>query len=425
MMDDIVKDFLIESQENLDRLDQELVRLESEPSSKELLASIFRTIHTIKGSCGFLGFARLEKVAHSGESLLAKLRDGEFTLDAEITSGLLAMVDAVRNMLGKIQETERDGEDDYAKLVEHLTELQLKKAGKSDPAPGNSASAPSVNSNPIQFRADVVSGTTNVEADAPLADPGKIGGVLLERGQVRSEDLAAALQVQEIGRRKLGEILVEQGLAKPDDVVAAQQTIQNRNPDAAIETIRVGVNLLDRLMNLVGELVLARNQLLQFSNNTQDAGLQAVSQRMNLIATELQEEVMKTRMQPIGNVWNKFPRTVRDLALSCGKDVRLEMEGQDTELDRTIIEAIKDPLTHLVRNCVDHGIECPELRIKAGKPAAGVLKLRAFHEGGQVNIEITDDGAGLNVQRIRQKAVERGLVSAQQADPKLRLDLGG
>ena len=168
-------------------------------------------------------------------------------------------------------------------------------------------------------------------------------------------------------------------------------------------------------MNLVGELVLARNQLLQFSNSTQDAGFQAVSQRMNLIATELQEEVMKTRMQPIGNVWNKFPRTVRDLAHSCGKEVQLVMEGQDTELDRTIIEAIKDPLTHLVRNSMDHGIEEPEARKRAGKNPAGILTLRAFHEGGQVNIEISDDGAGLNCDRIRHKAMERGLISAQQA----------
>jgi two-component system chemotaxis sensor kinase CheA len=195
---------------------------------------------------------------------------------------------------------------------------------------------------------------------------------------------------------------------------AATQTQESRR-ESGVETVRVGVTLLDKLMNLVGELVLARNQLLQFSNTAQDAGFHAVSQRMNLIATELQEDVMKTRMQPIGNVWNKFPRTVRDLAHGCGKEVRLEMVGQDTELDRTIIEAIKDPLTHLVRNSMDHGIETPEARRQAGKDATGVLTLRAFHEGGQVNIEISDDGAGLNVDRIRKKAVERGLTSAEQA----------
>jgi two-component system, chemotaxis family, sensor kinase CheA len=183
------------------------------------------------------------------------------------------------------------------------------------------------------------------------------------------------------------------------------------------------VTLLDRLMNLVGELVLARNQLLQFSNSLHDARCQAVSQRVNLIATELQGEVMKTRMQPISNIWSKLPRTVRDLGVGCGKQVRLAMEGQDTELDRTIIEAIKDPLTHLIRNAMDHGIEEPEARQRAGKAALGTLTLRAFHEGGQVNIEISDDGAGLNRDRIRQKAVERGLITTLQAAQMLDLDV--
>jgi two-component system chemotaxis sensor kinase CheA len=244
----------------------------------------------------------------------------------------------------------------------------------------------------------------------------KIGGILVERGNVQPEDIVQALQEQEKGdRRRLGEILVALGLAKPEDVLAAQQVLDARPRDAAPETIRVGVNLLDKLMTLVGELVLARNQLLQVATTSKSTGLQAVSQRMNLIATELQEEVMKTRMQPIGNIWGQFPRTVRDVALGCAKQVNIEMEGKETELDKTIIEAIKDPLTHLVRNSVDHGIELPEVRVKAGKNPVGRLILRAFHEGGQVNIEISDDGAGLNRERIRQKAVERGVITAEQA----------
>ena len=408
-MDDIVKDFLIESSENLDRLDQELVKLESSPSSRELLASIFRTIHTIKGSCGFLGFARLEKLAHAGENLLSQLRDGKLTLTAETTSGLLSMVDAVRHMLGVIKSTGSDGNDDYAGLIQHLKSLQQPTSEAKVP---DSSKAPALSAAP---NGEMDRPSAAAEISESVADPSRIGGLLIERGQVKPEDLATALQQQELGRKRVGEILVAQGAARPEDVQAAQQTLEARNPDAATETIRVGVNLLDRLMNLVGELVLARNQLLQFSSARQDVGFQAVSQRMNLIATELQEEVMKTRMQPIGNVWDKFPRTVRDLALTCGKGVRLEMEGQDTELDRTIIEAIKDPMTHLVRNCIDHGIEPAKVREQAGKKPTGVLKLRAFHEGGQVNIEVSDDGAGLNGERIRQKAVERGLVNAQQA----------
>ena len=161
-------------------------------------------------------------------------------------------------------------------------------------------------------------------------------------------------------------------------------------------------------MNLVGELVLARNQVLLFANRLKDASFLAASQRLNLITTELQAGVMKTRMQPIGNIWGQFPRTVRDVVLGCGKEVRIEMEGKETELDKTIIEAIKDPLTHLVRNSVDHGIELPADRLLAGKDRVGRLTLRAFHEGGQVNIEISDDGAGIDIARVKQKALEKG-----------------
>ena len=431
-MDDIVKEFLSESTENLDRLDQELVKLESEPSSKELLASIFRTIHTIKGSCGFLGFTRLEKLTHAGENLLSRLRDGELALNEQITSSLLAMVDAVRCMLAAIQGSGEDGEEDYATLIGLLAQLQDEPGHEPSTAASNSAPEAARASQPSldeHHSAEKTEATTKAKKPArkpKLAkvspDPTKIGGVLVERGQVRPEDLALALDIQEKGRHKIGEILVAQGAVSPEDVFAAQKTVESRHPDS-VDTIRVAVTLLDRLMNLVGELVLARNQLLQFSNSLQDARCQAVSQRVNLIATELQGEVMKTRMQPISNIWSKLPRTVRDLSVGCGKQVRLEMEGQDTELDRTIIEAIKDPLTHLIRNAMDHGIEEPEARERAGKTATGTLTLRAFHEGGQVNIEIRDDGAGLNSDRIRQKAIERGVVSAQQAAQMPELDV--
>ncbi len=401
-MDEIVNDFLIESNENLDRLDQELVKLESEPSSKELLASVFRTIHTIKGSCGFLGFVRLEKLTHAGESLLSRLRDGKLTLSAEITSGLLAMVDAVRHMLAAIQISGHDGEEDYAPLIQLLARLRGEQASESSAAaPSHSAHAPHQQP-PAAAEANEAKTETAIAAQ-PSSGPAGTKSRPKPRRKKKPPNPG-----------KVGDVFA-QGVAHPAAASAAQPMPESRSPAAAAETIRVGVTLLDRLMNLVGELVLARNQLLQFSNSLQDAGFQAVSQRLNLIATELQEEVMKTRMQPIGNIWSKFPRTVRDLALSCRKEIRLKMEGQDTELDRTIIEAIKDPLTHLVRNSVDHGIEEPETRQSAGKDPTGVLTLRAYHEGGQVIIEISDDGAGLNGDRIRQKAMERGLITAQQA----------
>ncbi len=248
--------------------------------------------------------------------------------------------------------------------------------------------------------------------------PSSIGDILMQRAGVTQAEILLAVEKQKEGDpRRMGEILVEQGAVRPADVVDALRVQQSSRAAAAASdsTIRVDVALLDKVMNLVGELVLARKQVLLFASRTKDTTFLAASQRLNLITTELQEGVMKTRMQPIGNIWGQFPRTVRDVALGCGKEVAIEMEGKETELDKTIIEAIKDPLTHLVRNSVDHGIELPEDRVKACKDRIGRLILRAFHEGGQVNIEISDDGAGLNAERIRKKAVERALITAEQS----------
>ncbi|MFZ0797045.1 MAG: chemotaxis protein CheW [Terriglobales bacterium] len=392
---DIVKDFLVESYENLDRLDRDLVGLEKNPKDKEALAGVFRTIHTIKGACGFLGFSKLEKVAHMGENLLTRLRDGQKILTPEITTALLGMVDAVRQMLGSIETSGGEGERDDSKLIATLTRLQQppEVAAKSQVAP-----AP--------------------ESAPDVALSSNLGDILIQRAGVAPTEVQLAAKTQKEGDpRHLGEILVEQGAARPADIVDALHVQQSSRAQTAASdsTIRVDVGLLDKVMNLVGELVLARNQILQFANRMKDTSFLAASQRLNLITTELQEGVMKTRMQPIGNIWGQFPRTVRDVALGCGKEVNIEMEGKETELDKTIIEAIKDPLTHLVRNSVDHGIELPEDRVKAGKDRSGRLILRAFHEGGQVNIEISDDGAGLNVERIRKKAVERALITPEQA----------
>ena len=392
---EIVKEFLVESYENLDRLDRDLVGLEKNPHDKEALAGVFRTIHTIKGTCGFLGLNKLEKVAHVGENLLTRLRDGQLTLNPELTTALLSMVDAVRQMLSQIEKTGQEGERDDSLLIATLTRLQQLPTARVSVAAVSRERASEV-------------------ADAPP----NIGDILMERAGVTPGEIRIATQKQEDGDpRRLGEILVEQGAAQPADVVDALRIQRSSREQGAASdsTVRVNVGLLDKVMNLVGELVLARNQVLQFANRMKDAGFLAAAQRLNLITTELQAGVMKTRMQPIGNIWSQFPRTVRDVALGCGKEVTIEMEGKETELDKTIIEAIKDPLTHLVRNSVDHGIELPADRVKWGKDRAGRLTLRAFHEGGQVNIEISDDGAGLNVERIYKKAVERGLITAEQA----------
>ena len=396
-MDELTREFLLESYENLDRLDQEFVKLETEPGNLELLKSIFRTIHTIKGTCGFLGFSKLETLAHAGENLLSMLRDGHLALNSEITTALLAMVDAVREMLASIDTVGNEGERDDHALIETLARLL---------------------NPPVAIKEEAPPAKTEEAAKSPEVQPeANIGEILIKRGAAKVIDVYDAVQQQEQGDpRRVGEILVEKGAVKSQELVEALNLQQQaRAGSTSDSTIRVEVSQLDRLMNRVGELVLLRNQILQFSNNSEDSGLLATSQRLNLITTELQEGVMKTRMQPIGNIWSKFPRTVRDVAMSCGKKVRIEMEGKETELDKTIIEAIKDPLTHIVRNSVDHGIETPEKRIATGKPVEGLLSLRAYHEGGQVNIEISDDGAGLDLEKIRKKAMEKGAITAEQS----------
>lgn len=388
-MDDLIKEFLVECNENLDRLDGELVKLEIDPSSQELLSSIFRTIHTIKGSCGFLGFAKLEKVAHVGESLLSRLRDGKLSLTPEFTSGLLAMVDAIRVMLGEIQTTEQDGNENYAELIETLNSLQNQGQQTASDA-GSNAPLPKEYSKKYQGSNPEENSAKSVPSASVSTPAARLPPVLPE-----PPDAPAA--------------------GPEESQMAQHPQDDSRSKNAVPETIRVDVHLLDRLMNLVGELVLTRNQITQFSARQSDPNLVSPAQQLNLLTSELQEEVMRTRMQPISNIFDKFPRVVRDVATTHGKQVVIEMEGKETELDRSLLEAIKDPLTHIVRNSVDHGIETPDQRVARGKRAEGHLKLRACHEGGQVLVEISDDGAGIDTARVKSKAIERGVITAQQA----------
>ena len=405
-MDEVVGEFLVESHENLDQLDRDLLALEAEPDSPATIASIFRTIHTIKGTCGFLGFSNLERVTHVGENLLSRLRDGELRFDGAMATALLALSDVVRTMLAEIEATGADGDADHTDLLDLLTRLRDgEEAPSPPPAP---APAPEPEAAPASEPTPVV--------PAPVPLP-KLGEILVERGIATPEQIAAAVAKQLAGdTRRLGEILVDHGVsAEQIDEALAKQGEARHAGSIAETSIRVDVGLLDDLMTLVGELVLARNQIVQLTQAVDDTELQATTQRLNLITTELQEGAMKTRMQPVGTVWSKLPRLVRDVAVGCGKKVRIETEGEDTELDKSIIEAIKDPLTHLVRNAVDHGVEAPEARVAHGKPEEGRLLLRAWHEGGQVNIELSDDGQGIDPARIRAKAVEKGLVTADWA----------
>ena len=406
-IDEIIKEFLVESYESLDQLDSDLLALEDAPEDRDLLASIFRTVHTIKGTSGFLALPKLERVAHVGENLLVPLRDGALNLNGQIADGLLAMVDAIRSILSQLEEDGSEGENDYADLVERLRELldqgasEVKPAAKqpsSDNTEAEDAEAPAetqesaeVTTNEATAEPKVAEKAAAAECDAPETD------------DVEAEPAKTPAPAAKVSETKKAE------------TPASQSQSSSERHSVADASVRIDVALLDKLMNLVGELVLSRNQIVQFCTNADDATMVAASQRLNLITTELQEGVMKTRMQPIRNAWSKLPRVVRDLSSSCGKKVEVRMEGADTELDKTILEAIKDPLTHIVRNSVDHGIEKPEDREAKGKPPEGTLLLRAFHEGGQVNIEIIDDGGGINGERVREKAIEKGLISQEQA----------
>ena len=370
---EFISEFLVESGENLDQLDQDLLALEADPADPQRLASVFRTVHTIKGNSGFFGFSKLGALAHSGEHLLGKLRDGKATLDDRVAGTLYSMVDAVRTILQSIETTGGEGDHDYRELsrtlasaAEQAAAAQAKAAGTPAPAVSGSAG---------------VAVTPDPPVEAPPA-PAELSSPAPPVAVPNAEPPAPSV------------------LPAP---VAAAET-----------TVRVDVALLASILDLVGELVLARNQLRSIDSD--EPAVQACAQRINAVTSALQETAVKTRLQPVEHVFSRFPRTVRDLAVSCGKEVQLVIDGADTELDRSLIESIRDPLTHLIRNSVDHGIEPPDVRVARGKPRAGRLSLRAFNESGRVTIEVSDDGGGIAFEKVREKAIARGLVSAADAE---------
>ena len=385
----LIQDLVIESLEGLDAFDAEMLALEDhEGQPQDHLRLAFRMIHTVKGSSGCLGFETIEKVAHAGENLLSLLRDEVMSVDQAVITGLLRCSDALRDMMHCLEAGSSPDTIRHADLLQLLDGLQ--RSGKSeaqqgfgffDGAPGapETAVAPSGwglfgDDEPV-----LVVAPTAPSSPPPSSPPS------VEVSELQEEDASPKLAAVSAG------------------------------PRASESAIRVEVAQIDRLMNLVGELVLARNQILQMAGEKSDPALNGPIQRVNLITTELQASVMKTRMQTVQTVWSKFPRLVRDLSQELGKKLTLTMEGQETELDRTVIEAIKDPLTHIVRNSIDHGVEDPAARKLAGKSETGQLRLRAFHEGGQVVLEISDDGRGIDPVRISKKALERGLISPEEA----------
>ncbi|WP_188260099.1 chemotaxis protein CheW [Azospirillum tabaci] len=416
-MDDLLSEFLTETNENLSVLDVELVRLEQNPNNPELLSNIFRLVHTIKGTCGFLGLPRLEKVAHASENVLGKFRDGELTINPEAVSLILQALDTIKSLLAVLEATEAEPPGDDLPLIERLNLCAEGKLG-AGAAPAKPAAAPVPPPAPAVAAAEEVpvSSSGNLTLDELEAiwnaTPGPTSTALAPVAAEPAEEPAPSHDLV---------------VSDPDPVPAAAKMpapaaeaasgagaggeAATKESAVAAQTIRVNVDLLENLMTMVSELVLTRNQLLQILRSQKESEFAAPLQRLNHVTSELQEGVMKTRMQPIGNAWAKLPRLVRDLSHELGKKIDLQMLGADTELDRQVLELIKDPLTHMVRNSADHGLEVPADRVRAGKSETGRITLNAYHEGGHIIIEIQDDGKGLAIDRIKQKAIQNGMAS--------------
>ncbi len=398
-MDDLLREFLTETNESLDTVDNQLVRFEQEPNNAKILDNIFRLVHTIKGTCGFLGLPRLEALAHAAETLMGKFRDG-MPVTGEAVTLILNTIDRIKDILGKLEATEAEPEGSDRDLIDALE--RMVELGAAEPA----APAPAAK--------QVEQGTLVVQTLERELRPGEVSLDELERAFRETEAETASPPLAPAPAAAAPAEAPKKPAAKPGAKKVAVETEASEGDKVSNQSIRVNVDTLEHLMTMVSELVLTRNQLLEISRRNEDSEFKVPLQRLSNVTAELQEGVMKTRMQPIGNAWQKLPRIVRDLSSELGKQIELEMHGADTELDRQVLDLIKDPLTHMVRNSADHGLETPAERLAAGKPEQGTIRVSAYHEGGHIIICIADNGRGLNTERIKAKAVASGI--ATEAD---------
>ena len=404
-MDDLLREFLTETFESLDVVDVELVKFERDPNNEAILSNIFRLVHTIKGTCGFLGLPRLEALAHAAETLMGKYRDGAPVTGEGVTL-ILTTLDRIKAILADLEATEAEPAGDDPDLIQQLEALSIA-------AEGAPAEAAPVTPEPV---------AAETETPARELKPGEVSLDDLERAFQEAEGpdatVAAAPEPEPEPELAAAPEPAPEPVPEPEVAASPAAAEGKRESSVANQSIRVNVDTLENLMTMVSELVLTRNQLLEMVRRLDDSEFKVPLQRLSNVTAELQEAVMKTRMQPIGNAWQKLPRIVRDLSNELGKKIELEMVGADTELDRQVLDLIKDPLTHMVRNSADHGLEMPDQRVAAGKSETGKIRLRAFHEGGHIIIEIADDGHGLDTDRIREKVLEKGLASASEIETK-------
>jgi two-component system, chemotaxis family, sensor kinase CheA len=384
-MDEILRDFVVETSENIDLVDSELVRFEKEPNNGAIVAQIFRLVHTVKGTCGFLGLPRLESLAHAAETVISRFRDGvPVTRDA--VSLILETIDRIKVIIAAIEQTALEPAGHDADLIERLEQMALLG---DKPGPAELEAAP-----------DTAEGSLVYQV---LERPLKPGEVSLDELEQAFRETSVAEMPEAAKHLAPGHHAAS---ASPQERQVGVSGI-----DLKRNTIRVAVDTLEHLMTMVSELVLTRNQLMEIARRNASPEYNMPLQRLSQVTGELQDGVMKTRMQPIGSAWANLPRLVRDLSADLGKEIDLEAVGADTEIDRQLLELIKDPITHMIRNAADHGIELPEERVRAGKPPRGKVRISAAQEGGYIILNISDDGKGLDLNRIRSKAVDLGLVS--------------
>ena len=441
-MDDLLREFLTETSESLDTVDNQLVRFEQEPNNAKILDNIFRLVHTIKGTCGFLGLPRLEALAHAGETLMGKFRDG-MPVTAEAVTLILGSIDRIKEILGGLEATEAEPEGNDQDLIVQLH--QMVERGMAAMATSPEVAAPPLAPvAPAPEKPAPTEGTLTYQILERELRPGEVSLDELERAfrETAAEPAPpaptpapapvakAAAPKAEVSAAPAPKAPAPKAEADPPAAPEKASKSAAKKAKTAIEvdpaatdsdrvanqSIRVNVDTLEHLMTMVSELVLTRNQLLEISRRNEDTEFKVPLQRLSNVTAELQEGVMKTRMQPIGNAWQKLPRIVRDLSSELHKQIELEMHGADTELDRQVLDLIKDPLTHMVRNSADHGLETPAERAAAGKPETGTIRLSAYHEGGHIIICIADNGRGLNTERIKAKALQNGLVTEAELD---------
>lgn len=454
-MQEILEDFLIEAFEMIEQLDQDLIELENNPKDLDLLNRIFRVAHTIKGSSSFLNFNILTTLTHNMEDILNKARKEELIITPNVMDVVLESIDLMKNILISIRDTGSDkGDidiDDVVQKLQNISQSESKQDKKSTKetesnanenisqkeevkTPPTNADDNSTNTNVVESKASQESGDVDYSNFTSEEIEKEIERLLKQRQEEdRQRRAAKKLQgqqpVQQQAKKETKSVESPKPEAKPMAKTVAKKQTNAKKDDNAItttleQTIRVDVKRLDHLMNLIGELVLGKNRLISIYDEVEERydgeqfldELNQVVSTISIVTTDLQLAVMKTRMLPVSKVFNKFPRMVRDLARDMGKNIELVISGEETELDKSIVEEIGDPLVHIIRNSCDHGIESTEERVAKGKSEVGKIELKAYNEGNHIVVEVADDGKGLDADILRQKALEKGIINEREAD---------